>query len=168
MTDNGKPKYFSLMEQLRDDIVSGVIRPGEKLPSENELSQKYSLSRHTVRKALGILEQDGYVESRYKEEIISNVEAMGPYIVLAPYIALPHARPEQGVLKSQIAVTLLRKEVYFENEKKPVKLLITLAASDNNSHLDALMTISELLQKEDTVENILNAENKDELYSYFA
>ncbi len=29
MTDNGKPKYFSLMEQLRNDIVSGVIRPGE-------------------------------------------------------------------------------------------------------------------------------------------
>ena len=44
MTDNGKPKYFSLMEQLRSDIMSGAIRPGEKLPSENELSQKYSLS----------------------------------------------------------------------------------------------------------------------------
>ena len=63
MTDNGKPKYFSLMEQLRSDIMSGAIRQGEKLPSENELSQKYSLSRHTVRKALGILEQDGYVEA---------------------------------------------------------------------------------------------------------
>ena len=53
MTENGKPKYFSLMEQLKADIVSGAICPGEKLPSENELSQKYSLSRHTVRKALG-------------------------------------------------------------------------------------------------------------------
>lgn len=63
MTDSGKPKYFSLMEQLKNDIVSGVIRPGEKLPSENELSQKYSLSRHTVRKALGILVQEGYVEA---------------------------------------------------------------------------------------------------------
>ena len=63
MTENGKPKYFSLMEQLKADIVSGAICPGEKLPSENELSQKYSLSRHTVRKALGILEQDGYVEA---------------------------------------------------------------------------------------------------------
>ncbi len=39
MTDNGKPKYFSLMEQLRSDIMSGAIRPGEKLPSENQLSQ---------------------------------------------------------------------------------------------------------------------------------
>ncbi len=139
------------------------------LKKENvQIVESASDWKDAIRMAVLPLEQDGYVEPRYKEEIISNVEAMGPYIVLAPYIALPHARPEQGVLKSQIAVTLLRKEVYFENEKKPVKLLITLAASDNNSHLDALMTISELLQKEDTVEHILNAENKDELYSYFA
>ena len=32
MTDNGKPKYFSLMEQLRNDIVSGVIRPVPEFP----------------------------------------------------------------------------------------------------------------------------------------
>ena len=63
MAENGKPKYFSLMEQLKTDILSGAIRPGEKLPSENELSRKYSLSRHTVRKALGILEQEGYIEA---------------------------------------------------------------------------------------------------------
>ena len=138
------------------------------LKKENvQIVESASDWKDAIRMAVLPLEQDGYVEPRYKEEIISNVEAMGPYIVLAPYIALPHARPEQGVLKSQIAVTLLRKEVYFENEKKPVKLLITLAASDNNSHLDALMTISELLQKEDTVENILNAENKECPMAYY-
>lgn len=63
MTEAGKPKYFSLMEQLKADILSGRIRAGERLPSENELVQKYSISRHTVRKALGILEQEGYVEA---------------------------------------------------------------------------------------------------------
>lgn len=42
MTENGKPKYFLLMEQLKADILSGTISPGEKLPSENELSQTYS------------------------------------------------------------------------------------------------------------------------------
>lgn len=51
------------MEQLKKDILSGKICPGEKLPSENELSKEYSLSRHTVRKALGILAQEGYVEA---------------------------------------------------------------------------------------------------------
>lgn len=65
MTEAGKPKYFSLMEQLKEDILSGRIAPGEKLPSENELSEKHSLSRHTVRKALGILAREGYVESQH-------------------------------------------------------------------------------------------------------
>lgn len=123
--------------------------------------------KDAIRISVRPLEQQGYVESRYKEEIISNVESKGPYIVLAPYIALPHARPEQGVKESQIAVTLLQNEVRFAGEEKPVKLLIALAASDNNRHLDALMSISEILQNEDTVQKILNSKDKEELYSYF-
>ena len=123
--------------------------------------------KDAIRISVQPLEQHVYVESRYKEEIISNVESMGPYIVLAPYIALPHARPEQGVKESQIAVTLLQNEVRFAGEEKPVKLLIALAASDNNRHLDALMSISEILQNEDTVQKILNSKDKEELYSYF-
>ena len=123
--------------------------------------------KDAIRISVQPLEQHGYVESRYKEEIISNVESMGPYIVLAPYIALPHARPEQGVKESQIAVTLLQNEVRFAGEEKPVKLLIALAASDNNRHLDALMSISEILQNEDTVQKILNSKDNEELYSYF-
>ena len=44
-------KYYDLMEQLHGKIMSGEIRPGEKLPSENELSAEYGVSRQTVRKA---------------------------------------------------------------------------------------------------------------------
>ena len=63
MAENGKAKYYALMEEMKTDILSGKIRPGEKLPSENQLSVRYGLSRHTVRKALGILAGDGYIES---------------------------------------------------------------------------------------------------------
>ena len=38
-------KYFNLMEDLRHQILEGEIKPGEKLPSENELSAKYAVSR---------------------------------------------------------------------------------------------------------------------------
>ena len=47
-----KLKYFDLMEDLRKQILDGAILPGDKLPSENELSVQYSVSRQTVRKAL--------------------------------------------------------------------------------------------------------------------
>ena len=44
-----KLKYYDLMEDLRKQIVSGKIKPGEKLPSENELSGTYQVSRKLCR-----------------------------------------------------------------------------------------------------------------------
>ena len=51
------------MEQIKGEILSGKILPGQKLLSENQYAERYSMSRHTVRKALGILEQQGYIEA---------------------------------------------------------------------------------------------------------
>ncbi len=65
MQDTGKSKYVALMEQMKEEILSGQIRPGDRLPSENQLSREYGLSRHTVRKALAILENEGYVTAEH-------------------------------------------------------------------------------------------------------
>ena len=103
----------------------------------------------------------------YKEAIIANVENLGPYICIAPHVAMPHARPEQGALKTQIAVTLFRKEVVFNREDARAILFISLAAADADSHLSMLMKISELLQDEDKAEKIFAAQTVKELYGYF-
>lgn len=123
--------------------------------------------RDAIRISVMPLEKHGYVETRYKEEIISNVENMGPYIVIAENIALPHARPEQGVIDTQIGVTLFRQDVIFDGKDMPARLFVTLAAKDSNSHLDALMEISELLSDETTVQKILEAPDTEKLYQYF-
>lgn len=65
MEEKGRTKYMTLMENLKGDILSGKIRPGEKLPSENELSARYEISRHTVRKALGMLANEGYITAEH-------------------------------------------------------------------------------------------------------
>lgn len=62
---NGKAKYFNLMEALKKDIANGIIRPGDKIPSENVLSQQFGVSRHTVRKALSILEEEGLIAAQH-------------------------------------------------------------------------------------------------------
>lgn len=59
------PKYQELMEQLRAQIRSGQIQPGQKLPSENTLSAAYQVSRQTVRKALAILQNEGYIYAEH-------------------------------------------------------------------------------------------------------
>ena len=92
MTETGKPKYYTLMEQIKNDILSGHIRPGEKLPSENILSKRYSLSRHTIRKALGILEQEGYVEAfhgkgTFCSEKMRHTRKTGNIAVVTTYIS---------------------------------------------------------------------------------
>ena len=65
MNINDKAKYIILIDSIKNDIISGKIKPGDKLPSENKLAEKFGMSRHTVRKALSILENDGYVSAEH-------------------------------------------------------------------------------------------------------
>lgn len=55
------PKYHQLKEHLKKQIRTGEIPPGKKLPSEIELVREFHLSRHTVRKAFGELEHEGWI-----------------------------------------------------------------------------------------------------------
>ena len=49
-------------DQIRSAILSGKVRPGSRLPSENELCNLFNTSRITVREALRTLERDGLLE----------------------------------------------------------------------------------------------------------
>lgn len=55
------PLYFQLYEILKDKIESGELNAGDLLPSERELSEKYDISRPTVRQALKELVNEGYL-----------------------------------------------------------------------------------------------------------
>ena len=123
--------------------------------------------KDAIRISVQPLEKGGYVKNCYKDGIIENIEKLGPYIMIADNIALPHARPEQGAIETQIGITLFDKPVIFDEKEKSAKLFITLAAKDNESHLETLMKISEILSDEVQVENILKAANEEMLYSYF-
>lgn len=54
-------KYQLVYKEMKEDIVSGRMAQGEKMPSELKLMERYGFSRQTVRKALEELERDGYV-----------------------------------------------------------------------------------------------------------
>ena len=123
--------------------------------------------RDAIRKSTAPLERGNFVTADYKEGIIANVEKLGPYICIAPHVAMPHARPEQGALKTQIAVTLFRNEVTFTRKDATANLFITLSAADADSHLQVLVKISELLQDADIAAKILQAADAKELYGYF-
>jgi len=59
--NNQSPKYMQLKEEILSWIAGGQFRPGDKLPSENELAERFSLSRQTVRQSIGELVQEGWL-----------------------------------------------------------------------------------------------------------
>lgn len=65
MKKSNTSKYYKLMEYLRDEMLTGRIMPGDKIPSENMLAEKFSLSRHTVRKSIAILANEGLLYTEH-------------------------------------------------------------------------------------------------------
>ncbi len=64
-------KYEALIAYIDSLIENGSLRPGDKLYSENELAEMFHLSRQTVRKAVGILEEEG---------VLHRVRGSGTYV----------------------------------------------------------------------------------------
>ena len=95
--------------------------------------------KEAIYTAVQQLVDGGYCEARYSDEIIKNTEKLGPYYVLCENVALIHGSTEQGVIKRQIAITLLKEPVKFKEERYYVRILFTLDATDSE-------TIMELLQ----------------------
>ncbi len=58
---NKNPQYQVLKNDLTNQILSGILTEGDILPSENDLAQKFHVTRSTVRKALDLLVNEGYI-----------------------------------------------------------------------------------------------------------
>jgi DNA-binding GntR family transcriptional regulator len=55
------PQYQYLYESLRQQIIRGDFKSGDLLPSEKDLQNQFRLTQPTIRQALGLLVQDGYI-----------------------------------------------------------------------------------------------------------
>lgn len=61
---SGIPVYRQLVEQIRFHVASGLLKPGEEMPSTRALSAKLGVNPMTISKALVLLEEDGVLERR--------------------------------------------------------------------------------------------------------
>lgn len=62
--NSGVPVYRQLVDQIRFQVLSGVLQPGDELPSTRTLSQELGLNPMTVSKSYGILEAEGVLDHR--------------------------------------------------------------------------------------------------------
>jgi len=59
--DNDRPIYIQLVEKIKIEIISGKLKPGEKLPSVRELALIAKVNPNTMQKALMDLEELGFI-----------------------------------------------------------------------------------------------------------
>lgn len=58
------PLYYSIMEIIKDSIINGIYPVGSLLPTETDFEKKFEVSKITIRKAIELLENDGYVSKK--------------------------------------------------------------------------------------------------------
>lgn len=115
-----------------------------------------------VKIAAQKLLEKGNIEENYIEKMIGNINKLGPYIVLADDVAMPHSRPEDGVNKTGISLLKLNEGVSF-GEETSVRLIFILAAQDSNSHIEMITELVDMLQDEEKLFNILQSKTEDEI-----
>ncbi|MBQ9614777.1 MAG: PTS sugar transporter subunit IIA [Selenomonadaceae bacterium] len=121
--------------------------------------------RDAIRAACQPLLDDGTIEKEYPEIIIQKVEELGPYIVIAPNICIPHAERGRGVNDTAMCFMKTERPVRFDenDSEKDARIFVVLAATDDEVHLNNLMALSETLSDEAIVEKLLQAKTAEDL-----
>ncbi|KAA3661539.1 MAG: PTS sugar transporter subunit IIA, partial [Chloroflexi bacterium] len=118
-----------------------------------------------VSRSGNLLVNTGKCTPGYIQAMIDAVHKMGPYMVLAPGLALAHARPEDGVLEMGISLITLAPPINFGSEDNdPVSLVFAFGGTDSKSHIGLLTELAELLEDDDRRESLAAAKTVDELF----
>lgn len=127
------------------------------------LNAKASTWQEAIKLGTDVLVQAGVVESRYYDAIISAITEQGPYICIHDAFALPHSRPEDGVIKTGFALTVLETPVMFEDIDEPVDVLVTLAGKDSEEHIEGTMQIANLIEFDEDFSKLRACKTVDEV-----
>lgn len=165
------------IDKLKGEINTLLNLEKQKKPALAELLQP-SLVRIDVEatdwedavvKGGQLLLDNGYITASYIQAMIDNVKQLGTYIVLLPEIAMPHAKPEDGVLNTGVSILVLKKAVSFgKDADAKVLVVITIAAVDRINHTDALKELVGILEGDNFLRNIKLAKTPEKILQLFS
>jgi len=120
--------------------------------------------KEAVRVSGKMLVDSGSVEEQYIEAMIETVKTLGPYIVIAPGVALPHARPEDGVIEPCMSLITLETPVNFGNEHNdPVKLIVSFGTIDHKAHVQAITKLARIIGDSKKLDSLFNAKSVEQV-----
>ncbi|MDA0566904.1 PTS sugar transporter subunit IIA [Streptomonospora sp. S1-112] len=122
--------------------------------------------RSAIRAAGELLVATGATTADYIEQMQSAVDEYGPYIVIAPGLALAHARPSPAVLRTGLSWAGLQEPVEFgHSTNDPVRLVVGLAAVDHDGHSSALSRLARLLADPARLDRLSRSTSAEEIHT---
>ncbi|MCW6663850.1 PTS sugar transporter subunit IIA [Aerococcaceae bacterium NML190073] len=119
--------------------------------------------QEAVKLSIDPLIESGAVLPEYYDAVIASTEEYGPYYILMPGMAMPHARPEAGVQRDSFSLVTLTEPVTFSDGKE-VSVLIALAATSSQIHASvAIPQVVALLEIENAVSRLEQATTAEEV-----
>ena len=143
----------------------------QDLLSEDNVSFHYPAEtwEDVIRHGGQLMVDAGFTEPTYTEAMIDVVRDMGPYIVLAPGLAMPHARPEMGAKQVGAALVTLEKPIDFGSpENDPVSVAVFLCAPNKEEHIQLLTDIATLFEDEEFLDVAVNFESIEDVQAFLS
>lgn len=119
--------------------------------------------RAAVSLAGEALARSGAARSSYSSEMIRMIEEHGPYVVIAPGLALAHARPGPDVLADGLSIVTLATPVNFGHPyNDPVSVVLGLAVT-SAEHLAAVAAVANVFNDSSAISDLAAATSADEV-----
>jgi PTS system ascorbate-specific IIA component len=120
--------------------------------------------RAAVELAGACLARAGATELEYADEMVRMIVEHGPYVVIAPGLALAHARPGPSVLRDGLAVVTLATPVAFGHpHNDPVRVVLALAVHSPEHHLPLVAELANAFNDTDAIARLADATTADEV-----
>ena len=114
--------------------------------------------RTAVTLAADALVRSGAARPEYALQMIRMIEEHGPYVVIAPGLALAHARPGPEVIADGLSVVTLATPVHFGHpHNDPVRVILGLAIVAADEHLAAVAAIANVFNDSHATEELAAA-----------
>ncbi|ALZ97164.1 PTS sugar transporter subunit IIA [Leclercia adecarboxylata] len=135
------------------------------LPAENiQIVDSVSDWKQAIRlSAQPLLAKETMTEA-YIDAIFNSHQELGPYYVLAPGLAMPHARPEQGAIKNGLSLLHIKQGVSFDAEENdPVYVVIMLCALSGDEHINMITALADIFSDDERLSALLKASSTEEI-----
>lgn len=118
--------------------------------------------RDAAKRSGKLLVDQGKVKEEFVDSMIKTVEEFGPYMILVPKVCFFHGVPGSTVNEPCLSLVVLKEPVYFDDfDNQQINCCFAFGAIDNNSHMEMIKNVANILQDQSFIDMITNNASKE-------